>query len=75
MSSTTVASLADHVAAEVRSRLARDGVSVRSFAAQLGQAEHYVSRRIGLKRTIALDLNDLEQIAAALDAKPADLLP
>lgn len=67
--------LSGHVAAEVRSLLARQGSSIRALADQLDVSHHYLARRLGAARTVALDLDDFEKIAAALGVTPADLLP
>jgi len=61
------------VAEEVRVLLARRRLSATKLAKQLGWTQQYLSRRMVGEQPF--DLDDLEQIAAALDVGIVDLLP
>src|SRR5574338_432246 len=61
------------VAMEIRVLMLRRGVRAVSIAHQMGKSEAYISRR--LNGETALDLDDLEAIAAALDVPITDLFP
>lgn len=62
------------VAGEVRAHLARRGMSLRAFEAELGVSALWAVRRVGPSRSIDLTLEDLSLIASALGLAPADLL-
>lgn len=64
----------ESVAAEVRSLLARRGLSLTKFEQELGVPFMWAIRRVGPSRTVDLTLEDLYRIADALDVAPADLL-
>lgn len=66
------------VAANVRSHLAREGVSLTAFANRLELPPLWVLRRFGPSRSIAISVDDLAVVAeslgtsiAALTAAPA----
>jgi transcriptional regulator with XRE-family HTH domain len=61
------------VAEEIRAMMARRRVSGAALAAELGVSPAWVSYRLSGKQ--AIDLNDLERIAAVLQAEVSDLLP
>lgn len=65
--------LADRVATEILSELARRRQSQAKLAAALGKAPMWVSDRLSGKTQITV--NDLERIAEALELKVGDLLP
>lgn len=60
------------VAEEVRVLLARRRMSASELARRMGQTQPYVWRR--LTGEVALDVDDLDQIAQVLDVQPAALL-
>lgn len=62
-----------YVAAEIRAQLARRQVTQSDLASAVGRSDAWVSYRLSGKQ--AIDLNDLEQIAAALDVPIYKLLP
>jgi transcriptional regulator with XRE-family HTH domain len=64
--------LTDLVAGEIRVWLARRGMTARELARRLQVSPSWISYR--LNSTQAIDLNDLESIAAELDVTPADLM-
>lgn len=66
-------SLQSYVAAEIRAQLARRRVTQSELAAAVGVSNAWVSVRLSGKQ--AIDLNDLESIAAAIDVPVYDLLP
>lgn len=67
-------STSDHVAAEVRARLARDGISLTAFSDTLGVPALWVLRRFGPSRTVSINVDDLATVADALGVSAADLL-
>lgn len=66
-------SLREQAAEELRALLARRRMSVSELARRLGVAQSYMARRVDGR--VALDLDDLESIAAILGVEVADLLP
>lgn len=64
--------LRERVAGELRATLARKRISAAELARRLGWSQSYMARRVDGRQ--ALDLDDLERIAAALDVEPAELL-
>lgn len=66
-------SLQSYVAAEIRAEMARRRVSQVDLASALGRSNAWVSVRLSGKQ--AIDLNDLEQMADALDVPADRLLP
>lgn len=60
------------VTAEIRALLARRQMRQSAFAAQLGQTEVWVSRR--LRGVQALSLDDLDAMCRVLRVEPADLI-
>jgi transcriptional regulator with XRE-family HTH domain len=69
----TTSTLRDAVAANLRVELARRGVSATQLAYRMERGESWISRRLSGKSAITLD--DLEEIAAALDIAARSLLP
>lgn len=72
---TASVTLSETVAEEVRAILARRGLSQRSFAATIGQPEHWLQRRIAHGRSVSLTLEDVALIADGLGVGVRDLLP
>jgi transcriptional regulator with XRE-family HTH domain len=66
--------VSDLVAREVRAEMARQGVSQRALAERLGVPQPWVSRRVGLKADQALRLDDVADMAEALDVPVERLL-
>ena len=60
------------VAAEFRAEMARQHVPQHKIAAVLGMSQQAVSRR--LRGDIALDTDEIEKLAAALDLAPLVIL-
>src|SRR5690554_1761635 len=71
--STRTVRLSDQVAEEIRVLLVRRRRSASDLARQIGMTQPYLSRR--LTGEVALDLDDLQRIARALDVDIHDLLP
>ena len=71
--STRTMRLSDQVAEEIRVLLVRRRRSASDLARQIGMTQPYLSRR--LTGEVALDLDDLQRIAHALDVDVRDLLP
>ena len=71
--STRTVRLSDQVAEEIRVLLVRRRRSASDLARQIGMTQPYLSRR--LTGEVALDLDDLQRIAGALDVDIHDLLP
>jgi transcriptional regulator with XRE-family HTH domain len=67
------ATLSDLVAEEIRALLARRRMSGRQLAAQLGVSPSWVSYR--LTGTQEIGVNDMQQIADALDVSVLQLIP
>jgi transcriptional regulator with XRE-family HTH domain len=65
--------LSDRVAEEIRALLARRRISGRQLAESTGMSQSAVSAR--LTGVTAIDLDDLERIATALDVEITALLP
>lgn len=65
--------LSDYAAGEIRAILARNRSTGKELAAKLGVSRSWVSYR--LTGTTEITLNDLQQIATALDVEIGDLLP
>lgn len=65
--------LSSRTAEEIRVLLVRRRTSARKLAAQIGLSQSAMSAR--LTGHTPIDLNELQQIAAALDVPIADLLP
>lgn len=65
-------SLADRVTGSVRAEMARRRKTLRSVAAELGENEPWLSRR--LTGRIKMTIGDLERIAAVLDLPVSDLI-
>lgn len=65
--SATRASLNAQVAAEVRAEMGRRGMSNAELARLLGVSEAWTTRRLGKRADTALNLVDLQRIAAALN--------
>lgn len=61
------------VAEEVRAQMARRRVNGSELARRLGQSQPWVSRRT--TGAVALDFDDLDAIARALDCAVSDLMP
>jgi DNA-binding Xre family transcriptional regulator len=66
--------LSELVAEEIRAILARRGTSQRALAAEIGQPEHWLQRRIAHRRSVALTLEDVELIASGLGVEVGDLI-
>lgn len=62
-----------HVAGEIRASMARQRITGRQLAQQLGKSHMWVSYR--LTETTPIQLDDLQQIARALEVEITDLLP
>jgi transcriptional regulator with XRE-family HTH domain len=73
MSAPTLPLIADQVAEEVRALLGRRRLSASALATRMGVTQRYISRR--LTGETPLDVNDLAEIAAALDVTITDLIP
>lgn len=73
METATRGKLREHAAAELRAELARQRISAAELARRLGWAQSYMARRIDGR--VALDLDDLETLADALNVRIVDLLP
>lgn len=67
--------LAVHVPAEIRSRLARNGVTMSAFAETIDRTPQWVLRRLSPKGDTGVTLSDLQVIADGLGVDPRDLLP
>lgn len=65
--------LSTQVAEEIRALLARRRISGRQLAEATGMSQSAISAR--LTGTTAIDLDDLQRIAAALGVEPFDLFP
>ena len=65
--------LREEAAGELRALLARRRISASQLGRMLGWKQSYMARRIDGR--VALDLDDLQAIAAALDVPVAALLP
>lgn len=61
------------VAEEVRAQMARRRISGSELARRLGKPQPWVSRRT--TGAVALDFDDLDIIAGALDCNVSDLMP
>jgi len=70
---TRTVRLSDQVAEEIRVLLVRRRRSASDLARQIGMTQPYLSRR--LTGEVALDLDDLQRIAGALEVDVRDLLP
>ncbi|TKJ24332.1 hypothetical protein A6V29_04865 [Blastococcus sp. CCUG 61487] len=68
--------LASTVAANVRAELARHGMTAQDLATAIGVTPFYLGRRIGRQQrgAIAIDVDELERIAAVLGVTPEYLL-
>jgi transcriptional regulator with XRE-family HTH domain len=66
-------SLQTYVAAEIRAEMARRRITGQQLAGALGRSNAWISVRLAGKQ--AIDLNDLERIADALDVSADQLLP
>lgn len=64
----------DTVAANVRSRLARDGKSLARLATELHQPALWAQRRFGARRSTTISVDDLVRVAEHLEVDPGDLL-
>lgn len=65
--------LREEAAGELRALLARRRISASELGRRLGWKQSYMARRIDGR--VALDLDDLQAIAAALEVPVLDLLP
>ena len=72
MDTTNRGRLREHTAAELRALLARRRLSAAEFARRVGWSQPYMARRYDGR--VAMDLDDLEVIAAALGVKVTDLI-
>lgn len=70
---TTRPTLSAQVAEEIRALLARRRISGRHLAEATGMSQSAISAR--LTGATAIDLDDLQRIAAALDVRVLDLFP
>ena len=68
-----MSTLNEQVAEEIRVMLARRNISASELARRTGITQRSMSRRITGEK--AIDMMDLERIAAVLEVKVADLLP
>jgi transcriptional regulator with XRE-family HTH domain len=66
------ATLSAQVAEEIRALMARRRIRQSQLAREIGENDQWVSVRLNGRQ--AIDLNDLQRIAEALDVSPADLL-
>jgi DNA-binding Xre family transcriptional regulator len=73
METTNRESLREETAGELRALLARRRVSASELSRRLGWKQSYMARRIDGR--VALDLDDLQAIAHALEVSVMDLLP
>ena len=73
LSTPSLDRLNDRVRAEIRAELARRGHSQNALARALNVSPMWVSDK--LRGRSLITLTDLEQIAAALDMAPSDLIP
>jgi DNA-binding Xre family transcriptional regulator len=64
--------LSERIAEEIRALLARRRMSGRELTRKLGVSPNWLSLR--LTGVQAIDVNDLERIATALDVRPIDLV-
>jgi transcriptional regulator with XRE-family HTH domain len=62
-----------HVTGEIRAVMARKRITQTALAAQLGLPAHLLARR--LSNHVALTVDELAAIAAALEVPVTDLLP
>lgn len=69
----TAAPMRERIAEEIRALLARKRVSASKLARLMGVTQPYISRR--LTGETALDVDDLDRIARALEVTVVDLLP
>lgn len=68
-----VSDLRQRVAGEMRAVLGREKISQTALAETLNENQQWVSRRVNAE--VAITLDDLERIAAALDVPLSTLLP
>jgi transcriptional regulator with XRE-family HTH domain len=73
METTNRDSLREETAGELRALLARRRVSASELSRRLGWKQSYMARRIDGR--VALDVDDLQAIANALQVSVLDLLP
>lgn len=66
-------SIREEAAGELRALLARRRISASELSRRLNWKQSYMARRIDGR--VALDLDDLQAIAAALEVSVLDLLP
>jgi transcriptional regulator with XRE-family HTH domain len=71
---TTSATASELVAREVRAELGRQGLSMRAFADRLGVPQLWVQRRVSVKGTTELRLDEVAEMAKALDVPVERLL-
>lgn len=65
--------LAQHIAREVRAEMARQGLSQEALGSRIGWDQKRVSRR--LTGAVAIDTNELGELAAALGVPVTQFLP
>lgn len=73
LSAQRTPSYREAVAAELRAALARRGLSGSALARLTGQRQTYISART--RGAVALDTDDLELFASALEIDPVELMP
>jgi transcriptional regulator with XRE-family HTH domain len=62
------------IAAEVRAEVARQGLSLRKLALQLGVSHAWVTRRVSFGADVDLTLEDVDRLAAALGVPTTRLI-
>lgn len=73
MDAMSDATLNERVAEEIRVMLARRNITATELARRAGMTQRSISRRITGEK--AIDVDDLERIARALDVEITELLP
>lgn len=62
------------IARAIRVQMTRQDMSQTALALKMGKGQQWISRRIGKHADVALDFDDLDAFAAALDAPLSVLL-
>lgn len=70
----TIAPLGSLVARAIRVALVRRDLKQYQLAKMMGVGQQWLSRRISDHATVALNLDEIEMIAAALDARLSEFL-
>lgn len=67
--------LTDSVAAKIRAELERQDISYRELGRRLGKSIAYVSRRLSEEPDVQFRLDEIEDVANALDVPASRFLP